>query len=173
MARSALVGAALRVAGEKLFREAEKLVAELRPSARWGTLSAADEERLARVCVVAAWFEQVYRSRRLWPGTPLSDADETVTLDRLLAAVSTYVVADIVAMTALAYGALADAHANCAPSDVYPGGVQFGVGAACRPWTGGRATTRQRCRRLSREGWCSPRLLVVLARQWRIATPAS
>ena len=78
MARSALVGAALRVAGEKLFREAEKLVAELRPSARWGTLSAAAEERLARVCVVAAWFEQVYRSRRLWPGTPLSDADETV-----------------------------------------------------------------------------------------------
>ena len=40
-------------------------------------------------CVVAAWFEQVYRSRRLWPGTPLSDADETVTLDRLLAAVPT------------------------------------------------------------------------------------
>lgn len=115
MARSAPIGAALRVAGAKLFREVGKLVVELRPSDRWTTLSAVDEERLARACVVAAWFEQVYRSRRIWPGTRLGDADETVTLDRLLAAVPAYVVADVIAMTARAYGALADVHANCAP----------------------------------------------------------
>ena len=140
MARSEPIGVALRVAGAKLFREAEKLVAELRPSDRWTTLSAADEERLARVCVVAAWFEQVYRSRRIWPGTPLGDADETVTLDHLLAAVPTYVVADIVAMTGVAYRALAEVHANCAPSDVNPGPRFTGssdVGGADADWIAG------------------------------------
>ena len=65
-------------------------------------------------------------------------------------------------MTALAYGALADAHANCAPSDVYPGPRFAGssdVGGANADWIAGgllvdvKATAtskRQRRQRSSR-----------------------
>jgi hypothetical protein len=137
MDRPVRVGEALRAAGDELLRQIEKLITELRPFDRGALLTVDDEQRLARACVVAAWFEEAYRTGRLWPGTPLGDATEDVTLDRLLALVPDYAVADIVAMADLAAAALADVRASCAPSDVHVGPVFAGsrdVGGADADW---------------------------------------
>ena len=67
------LGRALQDAGQELISEASALVLGLRPFDPAAVLSAADEERLARVCVVAVWFEESTAPAgsspaRRWPG---------------------------------------------------------------------------------------------------------
>jgi hypothetical protein len=91
-----------------------------RPSVRAGVIPLAEgaEERLLRICYAMAWFEEVYRTGRLWPGTPLGDADRSMSTSRLLAAVPAYAVADLRAQVHLAAGCLAGLRAACLPGQV-------------------------------------------------------
>jgi hypothetical protein len=139
-AGSARIGTALQLAGNDLLLEAAALVTGLRPFDTAVVLGAAAEERLARVCVVAVWFEEVYRSRRIFPGTALGEAGESVTLEDLLAAVPEYVVADVVAVLGLAGGVVDEVRALCGSADVEVGPVFAGssdVGGADADWIAG------------------------------------
>jgi hypothetical protein len=73
-----------------------------------------------------AWFEEVYRTGRLWPGTPLGDADSTLTTSQLLAAVPAYAVADLEAQVYLAADRLAGLRAAYPPDQVQVGPVFAG-----------------------------------------------
>ncbi|WP_438453345.1 hypothetical protein [Streptomyces asiaticus] len=64
-------------------------------------LEQAEEERLARMCFVAAWFEEVFRSG-MRPGNPLLHADLSHGLDGVLEEVPDYVPGDIAAQAARA-----------------------------------------------------------------------
>lgn len=139
MNRPAPVAGALRGSGVALLRKIERMFGERRPfdRARRTPLLAHDEEQLDRLCVVAAWFEEIYRSGRLWPGTPLGDAGADVTLDALLAAVPPYMVSDLATMAGLAHIGLADVRASCEPADVLVGPTFTGsrdVGGADADW---------------------------------------
>ncbi|MER7848318.1 UvrD-helicase domain-containing protein [Kitasatospora sp. NPDC096077] len=57
--------------------------------------SQADDERLSRLCFVAAHFEDVFRSGRFRRQNPLAGATGTTTLDLLCADVPPYVVEDL------------------------------------------------------------------------------
>lgn len=134
------VGAALPGAGVELIREAAALVAGLRPFDPAAVLTAADEERLARVCVVATWFEEVYRTRRIFPGSALGEAGAFVTLDDLLAAVPGYAVADVAAVLARAGGVVEQMRALGGAAGVAVGPVFAGshdVGGADVDWIAG------------------------------------
>lgn len=130
--RSGMLGAAGRsdsAAGSAVGRTAgdlRALVAELvasdRPADRGhGLLLGPDrEELLQRVCYVLGWFEEVYRTGRLWPGTPLGDAGPGLNVRQLLAAVPGYAVADIGAQACLAAERLAGLRAASQPDQVTP-----------------------------------------------------
>jgi hypothetical protein len=84
-------------------------------------LPMAAEARFARLCYAMAWSEEVYRTGRLWPGTPLGDAGPGFTVKDLLAAVPADAVEDLVAQTEIASGALHKPRAACPPAQVHAG----------------------------------------------------
>jgi hypothetical protein len=69
------------------------------------------------------WFEEIYRTGRLWPGTPLGDADRNLNAPTLLAAVPGYAVSDMVAQVHLAADRLAALRAGSQPGQVQTGVV--------------------------------------------------
>lgn len=98
------ISVALRRAGDDLGLLLDELIAAEQPTSRSRAvvLAAAAEARFARLCYAMAWFEEVYRTRRLWPGTPLGEAGPGFTVDELLAAVPGYAVEDLTAQTGIA-----------------------------------------------------------------------
>jgi hypothetical protein len=84
-------------------------------------LSPPAEEELLRLCYAMSWFEAVYRTGRLWPGTPLGDAKPDLDLSSLLAAVPAYAVADLTAQMRLAADALGSLRGAYPPEDVHTG----------------------------------------------------
>jgi hypothetical protein len=102
------VAKALSHAGSELLSELRKIVAEVKPHDRSRPILLPDtaEDYLSRLCYVAAWFEELFRTGRAWPGTPLGNADGTITLSSLLAAVPAYAVDDLRSQAALADRAL-------------------------------------------------------------------
>ncbi len=96
-------GAAYR-AGEHLLAYVKRLLTEHRPHDRQRPipLDPPAEEALDRACFVEAWFEEVFRTGRVWPGTPLADLSEHEGLEVLPAAVPDYAVQDIAAVAKLA-----------------------------------------------------------------------
>lgn len=98
------------------------------------------EETLARLCFALSWFEEVFRTGRVWPTTPLGNATSTTTADDLLAAVPAYATADITAVTALADRGLADVRASVLPDQVTLGPTFDGsahIGGADADWIAG------------------------------------
>jgi hypothetical protein len=79
------------------------------------------EEDLLRICYVMSWFEEVARTGRVWPGTPLGDCGRMVSADQLLAAVPAYVIVDLTAQVRLASSALAPLRSACLAADVCAG----------------------------------------------------
>jgi hypothetical protein len=116
-------GPAIRQAGDELSLLLYELITAEQPASRSRplVLSMAAEARFARLCYTMAWFEEVYRTRRLWPGTPLGDARSGFTVKGLLAAVPAYAVEDLVAQVEIASGALRELRAACPPTKVHAG----------------------------------------------------
>lgn len=84
------------------------------------------EETFARCCYAAVWYEEVFRSGRVFPGTPLGSAGARTTLADLLVAVPEYAVADLLALQALAGEGLADLRAATNAQQVNAGPVFAG-----------------------------------------------
>jgi hypothetical protein len=122
------VTGAIALTAHGLQAELADLISQERPSgrAREIPLAGSAEERLLRICYVMAWFEEVYRTGRLWPGTPLGDADSALTTSQLLAAVPACAVADLEAQVYLAADRLAGLRAACPPDQVQVGPVFAG-----------------------------------------------
>lgn len=118
-----VVGTAIRRAGDDLESVLGELISAERPASRSRPLllSAAAEARLARLCYSMTWFEEVYPSGRLWPGTPVGDAGPGFTVDDLLAAVPAYAVEDLAAQAEVASAALGGLRAACPPELVHAG----------------------------------------------------
>jgi hypothetical protein len=116
-------GPAFRRAGDDLGLLLGELIAAEQPASRSLplVLPMAAEARFARLCYAMAWFEEVYRTGRLWPGTPLGDAGPGFTVKDLLAAVPADAVEDLVAQTEIASGALHKPRAACPPAQVHAG----------------------------------------------------
>jgi hypothetical protein len=114
---------AMSEAVEDLCGDLKRLVNEERTSDRSRPilLEAAAEERLDRLCYAMAWFEEVYRTKRLWPSTPLRDAGADFGMERMLAAVPDFAAEDVAAQVDLAQ---------------VPLGVLRAAGAPDRTWTG-------------------------------------
>ena len=130
---------AIRGAGEGVLDELDRLRVTLTPSDRSlpVRLPDADEEALCRACFVAAWFEEVYRTGKVWPGTPLGDAWPGLTADQLLTAVPTYAVNDLMTMAELAEAGLGPLRQGTDPADVIAGPTFAGspdVGGADADW---------------------------------------
>ena len=117
------VTGAIALAAHGLRAALADLISQERPSdrAREIPLAASAEERFLRICYAMAWFEEVYRTGRLWPGTPLGDAAWDLTTSQLLAAVPAYAVADLQAQVHLAADRLAGLRAACQPAQVRTG----------------------------------------------------
>lgn len=117
------VRAAVRKAGDDLGYLLGELIAAEQPASRSRPLllGAAAEAQLARLCYAMVWFEEVHRTGRLRPGTPLGDAGPEFTVADLLAAVPGYAVEDLVAQAEIASGALAGLRAAYPPAAVYAG----------------------------------------------------
>jgi hypothetical protein len=116
--------APIRQAGMDQWSMLVELVREDRPGNRDHPLllpCAAAETRLARLCYAMAWYEEVYRTGRLWPRTPLGDAGPAFTVTDLLNAVPEYAVADLLGQVRLASDALDSLRAKHASSDVWDG----------------------------------------------------
>ena len=111
---------AIDLAASGLRAALADLISQEQPSdrARAIPLAGYAEERLLRICYAMAWFEEVYRTGRLWPGTPLGDADRSLSTSQLLAAVPPYAVADLQAQVYLAADRLAGLRAACQPAQV-------------------------------------------------------
>ena len=116
-------GPALRQAGDDLSLLLSELISEEQPASRSRPLMlpTTSEAHFARLCYAMAWFEEVYRTRRLWPGTPLGDARPGFTVKDMLAAVPAYAVEDLVAQAEIASEALHELRAECPPAQVYAG----------------------------------------------------
>ncbi|GAA1506474.1 hypothetical protein GCM10009677_43730 [Sphaerisporangium rubeum] len=114
---------AIYATGTALCETLAELLSEERPHDRShpGLLSEHAEARLSRLCYAMAWFEEIYRTGRLWPGTPLGDASPDMTVDQLLAAVPAYAVEDLAAQAGVAISALAKLRATHAPKEVHAG----------------------------------------------------
>ena len=114
---------AVRRAGDDLEVMLSELIAAEQPASRSRPLllPGAAEERFARLCYAMAWFEEVYRTRRLWPGTPLGEAGPGFTVKQLLEAVPGYAVEDLMAQAEVASGALGELRAACPPCQVHAG----------------------------------------------------
>lgn len=120
---------AVKQTGDELTAALGKLIAREQPVTRSQTivLSADTEEALDRICYAMAWFEEVYRSRRLWPGTPLGEAKPDLSVDQLLEAVPAYAVADISAVVKLADSSFADVRETCPPERIHAGPALAGA----------------------------------------------
>lgn len=123
LAASPAIGAAVRKAGHDLEYLLDELIADQQPASRLRTLllPKAAETQLATLCYAMTWFEEVYRTRRLWPGTPLGDAQSGFSVTDLLAAVPEYAMADLAAQAEIASGALAEVRAACPPEAAHTG----------------------------------------------------
>ena len=90
--RTNKVGAIAETADD-LTTELMRLVAQERTADRRRPILLAPdaEDRLCRVCYAMAWFEEVYRTKRLWQGTPLGDAGAGFNLEQMLAAIPSFV----------------------------------------------------------------------------------
>jgi hypothetical protein len=110
---------AIHRVGEDLLGQLHSFVVEHQPFDRANAvlLPAEAEGRVSRLCFLAALYEELFRTRRLWPGT-LLDADDDATLDELLGQIPDYAAADLQAMTALAGRGLADLRARTTPGQV-------------------------------------------------------
>jgi hypothetical protein len=75
-------GTAIRRAGLGLGDLLAELVRAHRPASRSQPLllPRSVEADLTRLCYAVVWFEEVYRTGRLWPGTPLGDAGPGLTV---------------------------------------------------------------------------------------------
>lgn len=118
-------GDAIRLAGDELAEALHALIAREHPSDRTKPMLLADtpERELARICYVMTWFEEAFRSGRLWPGTPLGTASPTLTLGQMLAAVPGYAVDDMAEQMRLADSGLSALRAACSPDRVHDGPV--------------------------------------------------
>jgi hypothetical protein len=139
VARPAAVAQAVQAAGSDLLTEMERLVAEHRPFDRSQPAFRGEEaeDQLARVCYAAALYEEIYRTGQLWPGTPLGDARADFDVEKLLAMVPEYAVADIAAVVSLAVGGLEPVRASTTPEEVIIGPTFAGsldVGGADADW---------------------------------------
>ena len=116
-------GDAVRRTGDDLEVMLSELIAAEQPASRSRPLllPGAAEERFARLCYAMAWFEEVYRTRRLWPGTPLGEAGPGFTVKQLLEAVPGYAVEDLMAQAEVASVALGELRAACPPFQVHAG----------------------------------------------------
>ena len=127
--------------GMELLSRITVLVEEHQPWVRGRPLLLSDddaEDALDRACYSAALFEEVYRTSKVWPGSPLAHARS---LDGLLAAVPAYALADIRAMVQLAEAGLREVRAGTGPDDVHVGPIFAGsslVGGADADWVAGR-----------------------------------
>lgn len=129
--------------GSALLDDLEKLAVThgLDDRSRPVSRSSAVEDRLARLCYAAAWFEEVFRTGRVWPTTPLGGAHPAFTLDELLDAVPAYAAADITAVTGRAEAGLAGIRETTTPHDVTLAPTFAGsrdVGGADADWIAGR-----------------------------------
>ena len=109
-------------AATDVLRALAALVAQERPASRDRDLMLAKggEDLLERICYAMGWFEEVYRTGRLWPGTPLGDARPSLTAHTLLAAVPGYAIADLGAQVRLASRNLAGLRAASRADQVRP-----------------------------------------------------
>jgi hypothetical protein len=80
------------------FGALDQLIAEMQPVGR--TLDAASEDRLDRVCAVLALYEEVFRTGRVWPTTPLASAPMAASADEVLAMIPRSWTDDIAAVCA-------------------------------------------------------------------------
>jgi hypothetical protein len=131
--------AALSQAGQGLLAELTHLITQHRPAHRNRPILLPEpvEERLTRACYAASWYEEVFRSNRLSPATPMGTATADLTLEDLLATVPDYAVQDVTAVTAAAETGLAAVRANTTPAQIHPGPVFAGsrdVGGADADW---------------------------------------
>ncbi|MFC6064422.1 hypothetical protein [Streptomyces ochraceiscleroticus] len=76
------------------------------------------EDHLARLCYAAALFEEVYRSGRLWPSTPLAHNPNSLTLQKLLNAVPDNAATDLALLTTRADTGLAEVRRRTQPTDI-------------------------------------------------------
>jgi hypothetical protein len=120
---------AIKETADDLAAALAELVARERPVHRTRSLALPTEaeQALDRMCYALAWFEQVYRSRRLWPSTPLGDAKPGLTIEQLLKAVPGYAVDDIAAAARLAEASFAELRASCPPERIHAGPVLDGA----------------------------------------------
>ncbi|MEN2424373.1 hypothetical protein AABB02_40515 [Streptomyces rimosus] len=76
------------------------------------------EDHLARLCYAAALFEEVYRSGRIWPSTPLAHNPDSLTLQKLLKAIPDTAAIDLVLLTTRADTGLAEIRRRTQPTDI-------------------------------------------------------
>jgi len=141
--RRADVAGAILATGRDLESELRLLLKRDRPDdrSRPMLLAAAAEERLARLCVTMVWFEEVYRSGVLYPGSAIVRLAAELTLPALLAQVPDYMVDDVTAQVRLAQDALGELRAGTKAEECYSGPVFAGsraVGGADADLIAGR-----------------------------------
>ncbi|MFD5784591.1 hypothetical protein [Streptomyces sp. NPDC126933] len=117
------VAEAILATGRDLERELRLLLNQERPDDRNQPilLAAAAEERLVRLCVAMVWFEEVYRSGVLYPGSAIVQLAAELTLPALLAQVPDYVVDDITAQVRLAEDALRELRVGTKAAECFSG----------------------------------------------------
>jgi hypothetical protein len=123
-----LRGAPPRAARDALYECGLELIGEVRG---WlGDPGSASDEDLARLCFVAAYYEDVYRTGEVRRGSMLAGAAPGVTLDALVATVPGYVVEDVGQQVGLARAAFKEHRAlppravTCGP--VFRGSADIG-----------------------------------------------
>ena len=136
-------GQALFELGKAVLGDLMRTVHTHRPSDRTRAvlLPAEVEEHLVRCCYAAAWFEEVFRSHRLAPSTPIGAVEIPSSLDGLLATVPAYAVRDVMGVVAVAAGGLAQVRRDWGAEDVVVGPTFDGsaaVGGADGDWIAGR-----------------------------------
>ncbi|MGW8847975.1 hypothetical protein ACWGNE_09340 [Streptomyces xiamenensis] len=134
---------AILATGRDLESELRFLVHQERPDDRGRPilLAAAAEDRLARLCVAMVWFEEVYRSGVLYPGSAIVRLASELTLPALLAQVPDYMVDDLTAQVQLAEGALRELRTGTGTNECCSGPVFAGscaVGGADADLIAGR-----------------------------------
>ncbi|MFG3117448.1 hypothetical protein ACGF4C_23975 [Streptomyces sp. NPDC048197] len=127
------VADAILATGRDLESELRLLFERERPDDRGRPmlLAAAAEERLARLCVAMVWFEEVYRSGVLYPGSAIVRLAAGLTLPALLAQVPDYMVDDLTVQVQLAQDALGELRAatkaeECCSGPVFAGSHAVG-----------------------------------------------
>jgi hypothetical protein len=115
-----LIRQALHVSGRQLLAAVDACL----------TAGRQDEEAVARLCFVAAFFEEIYRTGQIRRSSMFAGATSTTRLADLTAAVPGYVVADLESQRRLAgeplapFRALPGPHKRCGP--VFAGSADIG-----------------------------------------------